>query len=99
MIDLERIKGFDWDQGNERKNVAAHGVSQEEAEQIFFNQPLRITSDPLHSEREPRWVVLGVTNDGRRLQVAFTLRDAQRKIRVISARDMSRKERKIYEES
>jgi uncharacterized DUF497 family protein len=98
MIDFDRIEGFQWDAGNERKNIQAHGVSQSEAEQIFLNSPLRVTPDPLHSEVEPRWDALGITDEGRRLQVAFTLREAETKIRVISARDMSRKERRIYAE-
>ena len=96
MIDFARIEAFEWDNGNERKNIATHGVSQSEAEQIFFNQPLRITTDSIHSVREPRWLALSVTDEGRRLLVVFTLRAAETKIRVISARDMSRKERRIY---
>ena len=97
MIDFARIQGFQWDEGNERKSSDKHGVSQSEAEQIFFNLRLRITTDPLHSDVEPRWDALGVTDQGRRLQVAFTLRVDGTRIRVISARDMSRKERPIYE--
>jgi uncharacterized protein len=96
MIDFARIEGFEWDKGNERKNIATHGVSQSEAEQIFFNQPLRITTDSIHSAHEPRWLALGVTDKGRRLLVVFTLRAAETKIRVISARDTSKKERRIY---
>jgi uncharacterized DUF497 family protein len=96
MIDFERIEGFEWDKGNERKNIEAHGVSQSEAEQIFFNEPPLVTTDPIHSALEPRWIALGVTDDRRRLLVVFTLRAAETKIRVISARDMSRKERRIY---
>jgi len=98
MIDFQRIEGFQWDKGNERKNLAKHDVSQSEAEQIFFNRPLRITPDPLHSALEPRWDALGVTDQGRQLQVAFTLRESETKILVISARYMSRKERRIYAE-
>lgn len=98
MIDLARIEGFDWDEGNERKNVDKHDVSQAEAEQVFFHYPLRMVPDPTHSEAEPRWATLGVTDTGRLLQVVFTLRQSGTKIRVISARAMSRKERKIYEQ-
>jgi uncharacterized DUF497 family protein len=96
MIDFDRIDGFEWDKGNERKSVEKHGVSQSEAEQIFFNQPLRITIDPIHSAQEPRWDALGITDRGRHLQIAFTLRQDGTKIRVISARNMSRKERRTY---
>ncbi|HSS69105.1 MAG TPA: BrnT family toxin [Casimicrobiaceae bacterium] len=96
MIDLERVVGFEWDDGNARKNEK-HGVSQSEAEQIFFDLRLLIVEDPGHSADEPRYHALGVTLDGRRLHVTFTLRGAGTRIRVISARDMHRKERQIYE--
>ena len=98
MVDFELITGFDWDVGNERKSVEAHQVSQIEAEELFFNQPLIVSPDEEHSTREPRWHALGVTDSGRKLHATFTLRQNNTKIRIISARDMSRKERKIYEE-
>ena len=97
MIDFESITGFDWDAGNERKNVEAHQVSQTDAEELFYNQPLIVSADEGHSTQEPRWHALGVADSGRKLHVAFTLRHNNTKIRTISARDMSRKERKIYE--
>jgi uncharacterized protein len=96
MIDLARISGFEWDAGNARKNEK-HGVSMAEAEQISFNVPLLAVADSRHSEREARLHALGKTDDGRLLHVTFTLRDRNRKIRVISARDMHRKERAVYE--
>ena len=95
-IDLERIVGFEWDDGNARKNEK-HGVSQSEAEQIFFDLRLLMVADPNHSADEPRYHALGVTLDGRRLHLTFTLRGEGTLIRVISARDMHRKERQIYE--
>ena len=98
MIDLQRITGFDWDAGNARKNRDKHGVSRKEAEQIFFNFPLLLAPDPAHSMEEPRFHALGITDRGRRLHITFTLRGEGRLIRVISARDMSRKERRIYEQ-
>ena len=97
MIDLSKIVGFDWDKGNQRKNEA-HGVTQFETEQVFFMEPL-ITDDISHSQKEPRYRALGVTETGRKLAVIFTLRADETLIRVISARDMYRKERKHYEES
>ena len=93
MIDLARITGFDWDAGNSRKNTHKHGVTQAEAEQIFFNEPLLLVSDERHSDEEVRIHALGVTDDDRTLHISFTLRGAGTLIRVISARDMSRKER------
>ena len=98
MVGFELITGFDWDAGNERKNVEAHQVSQVEAEELFFNQPLIVSPDEAHSRHEPRWHALGVTDRGRKLHVTFTLRQNNTKIRIISARDMARQERKIYEE-
>jgi uncharacterized DUF497 family protein len=98
MIDFKRIAGFDWDGGNSRKNTLRHDVSQPEAEQAFFNQPLLMLADAKHSEQEPRFHALGHTDDGRLLHITFTLRRDKTLIRVISARDMSRKERSHYEQ-
>ena len=97
MVDLDSIVGFQWDRGNERKSVDKHGVSRVEAESVFMNEPLLIVEDPGHSQSEPRYHGLGVSNGGRRLHVTFTLREQDTMIRVISARDMSRKERMHYE--
>ncbi len=76
-----------------------HAVSTAEAEQVFFNEPLLVLEDPEHSSREPRCHALGETDDRRPLHITFTLRHAGEKIRVISARDMHRKERVIYEKA
>ncbi len=97
MLDLAQVKGFDWDEGNSRKSVEKHNVSQAEAEQIFFNDPLLIVEDVSHSAREPRLHALGRTDAGRLLHISFTLRGNGRLIRVISARTMQCKERLRYE--
>jgi uncharacterized DUF497 family protein len=97
MIDFIKISGFDWDEGNARKNDK-HSVSMAEAEQVFFNEPLLVIDDTKHSQGECRLHALGKTNERRALHITFTLRDAGEKIRVISARDMHRKERNIYEQ-
>jgi uncharacterized protein len=99
MIALTRIAGFDWDDGNSRKSADKHEVIQSEAEQIFFNQPLILVEDIGHSQKEERYQALGKTGDERLLHVSFTLRAQGTLIRVISARDMHRKERKIYEQT
>jgi uncharacterized DUF497 family protein len=96
MFDPALVVGFDWGAGNARKSVDKHGVSQAEAEQVFFNEPLLALEDERHSLAEPRFHALGRTNDGRRLHVTFTLRGSNSLIRVISARDMHRKERAVY---
>lgn len=86
---------FEWDEGNREKNFKRHGVSNEEAEEAFLNEPL-VSEDLKHSKLEKRYQCLGKTEKGKRLFVSFTLRDG--KVRVISARSMSRKERKTYEQ-
>ena len=97
MIDFSRIEGFDWDDGNLRKSLDRHGVSQLEAEQAFLDPQLLVLADEKHSFEETRLHALGMTAAGRKLQISFTLRHDQSRIRVISARNMNRKERAIYE--
>src|SRR5690606_24949967 len=97
MIDWSRIEGFEWDAGNEDKSVQKHGVSKFEAEQVYFNRPLIVATDVRHSHAERRFHALSQTDGGRLLQLTFTLRQGGTRLRVISARQMSRKERTIYE--
>ncbi len=99
MINWAAITGFDWDAGNERKSAEKHDVTKPEAEQVFFNQPLLVLVDPKHSQDEARYHALGVTDAGRLLHITFTLRSDGALVRVISARDMHRKERIIYEQN
>ena len=98
MVDeFERFLGFQWDAGNIDKNLLKHQVHNWECEQIFFNEPLVILDDPEHSLSERRWAAFGHTDGGRPLTVIFTERE--KLLRVISARDMNRKEREAYEEA
>ncbi len=99
MIEWRQATGFDWDEGNSRKSENKHDVSQSEAEQVFFNQPLLVLDDSKHSQKESRYHALGITDDERFLHITFTLRASGALIRIISVRDMHRKERKIYEQS
>ncbi|MGH7656039.1 MAG: BrnT family toxin [Gemmatimonadaceae bacterium] len=94
---LASAEGFDWDQGNTTKDVLGHDVSPAEAEEIFFRAPVLVFDDTKHSERENRLLLYGSTRAGRCLTAAFTLRN--KRIRVISVRDMSRKERRVYEQA
>lgn len=87
--------GFDWDAGNLDKNWERHEVSATECEQVFFQRPVLIATDVEHSQDEPRYAALGQTAAGRKLTIVFTIRDSL--IRVISARPMSRRERRVYE--
>jgi uncharacterized DUF497 family protein len=91
---LSRVEGFEWDEGNIKKSWERHRVSYIECEEVFFNRPLVVQENEAHSKEEERYYVLGKTNDGRYLFVVFTIR--HNKIRVIAARDMSRKERRMY---
>ena len=90
--------GFDWDEGNARKNEK-HGVSKSEVEQVFLNKPLLMADDLKHSERERRFHALGRSDQDRRLHVTYTVRGGETLIRPISARAMSRKERAVYEQA
>jgi uncharacterized DUF497 family protein len=88
---------FEWDQGNIFKNIQKHNVTTQEAEEIFKNKPFITVADIRHStERERRYQGLGHTKTNRKLFVAFTIRN--KKLRVISIRDMKRKERQAYEQ-
>lgn len=94
-FDFSKCAGFDWDEGNFEKNWLKHKVTPFECEQIFFNQPVVVAPAQAGSGQESRFYVLGKTDSDRRLFVVFTVR--KRQIRVISARDMTRKEREVYE--
>ena len=95
--DLAECTGFQWDRGNFLKNWEKHGVHGSECEQLFFNRPLLVVPDTRHSKRESRYYALGQADAGRLLFVVFTIRATL--IRVISARDMSHKERREYEKA
>jgi len=92
---LAEVKGFEWDEGNIDENWKKHKVTNKEAEEVFINKPLLIVEDKKHSWSEKRFQALGRTSKNRWLFIAFTIREG--KIRVISARDQSRNERRIYE--
>ena len=91
---LRQSRGFEWDRGNIDKNWHKHHVSPSECEQIFFNHPLAVQDDIQHSNTEKRFYALGKTDMKRFVFIAFTLKNNL--IRVISARDMSRKERRVF---
>ncbi|MGB5218661.1 MAG: BrnT family toxin [Smithella sp.] len=93
---LLNATGFEWDDGNIDKNWIKHGVSPSECEQMFFNQPLVVAEDSVHPEAEERLFALGRADDERLPFVVFMIR--KDKIRIISARDMSSKERKVYKQ-
>ena len=94
---IQNCTGFDWDVGNVEKNQKKHHASRWECEQIFFNEPLLIYHDEGHSKVESRYFALGHTDLNRELMIVFTVRTHL--IRIISARPMSKKERKYYEQA
>jgi uncharacterized DUF497 family protein len=98
MLDFDKIAGFDWDAGNERKSALKHHVSRAEAESVFDHSRVLLREDEKHSQIEPRFHALGETVTGRLLHVTFTTRAGGTLIRVISARDMNAKERTVYAE-
>lgn len=91
---LSDCTGFEWDEASQDKNLVKHNVNWFEAEEIFFNSPLIIDHDKKHSGRETRYYALGCTNSDRKLFIVYTIRGTL--IRIISARDMNKKESIIY---
>jgi uncharacterized DUF497 family protein len=94
-FDFSKIQGFDWDIGNRDKNWLKHKVDYRECEEVFFNQPLFVYLDERHSQKEVRYYAMGRTHEGRTLFLSFTIR--ANRVRIISARHQSRKEKKWYE--
>jgi uncharacterized protein len=92
----DRHSYFEWDEGNSTKNWEKHAVSNEESEEVFTNEPFFYVEDAKHSEIEPRYNAFGRTNENRRLFITFTVRNGR--IRVISARPMSKVEREGFDE-
>jgi uncharacterized DUF497 family protein len=95
MTLLKYCAGFEWDRNNISKNWDKHHVTPIESEQLFFNKPLFVADDIKHTQEEIRYYALGKTDSNRFLFVVFTIRS--HRIRVISSRDMNKKERRIYE--
>ena len=94
--DIENCEGFAWDEGNSNKNWHLHQVTDGECEDVFFNLPLIIAPNKKHSDREARFFALGRTDADRWLFIAFTIRNEL--LRVISAREMTKSEERIYAE-
>lgn len=92
--DFKALEGFDWDEGN-LEHIKKHKVNYRECEEVFVNTPLRLNEGHKHSKIEERLQVLGKANNQRLLFIAFTIRKS--KVRVISARNQNKKERREYE--
>lgn len=94
---LNKVREFDWDKGNQSKNFIKHQVSDAECEEMFFDLRKKIAKDKIHSGREQRYFLIGRTKNGRLLFLVFTIR--REKVRVISARDLNKKEKNLYEKT
>ena len=97
MIALAEPVAFFWDKGKERKNLEKHGVTAQEVEEVFFDPQKKLLEDKFHSGSEDRYLLIGQTKPQRLLLVVFPIRNRQ--IRAISARDLNKKERPLYEEA
>ena len=97
MVVLPKPVIFQWDKGNIDKNWTKHKVTNKECEEIFFDKDKKVAKDIFHSKKEERYIILGKTKKGRVLYTVFTIRN--NKIRVISSRNINRKEIKLYEKT
>jgi len=87
---------FEWDENKAKPNVIKHGVTFEEASTVFQDQLSLTIPDPAHSQLEPRSIIIGMSQSGKLLVVVHTERGDN--IRIISARRVTRRERKNYEQ-
>lgn len=90
------IEGFEWDENKAQQNLAKHDVSFVEAATVFLDSLSVTVDDPDHSQSEQRYIIIGYSNRGRLLVVVHV--DRGDNIRIISARQATRYERRIYEE-
>jgi len=97
VIDLDKLKGFEWDKANIDKSYKKHGITPNQAEEIFLDENVILVEDIKHSQKEKRFIAIGKTTGKKNLFIVFTIRN--KKIRIISARKANRKERKQYEKT
>lgn len=98
MDDATQVE-FDWHPGKAASNFRRHGIAFAQATTVFLDPLARSMPDEDHSDVEDRWVTIGQTEDGRLVVVVHTFRqrDDQSLVRIISARDATRRERRIFE--
>ena len=87
---------FEWDPRKAAANERKHGVSFDDARPVFFDEHALLIADPDHSEREDRFVLLGLGLPARLLVVCHCYRQRDEIIRIISARPANRRERDLY---
>lgn len=96
MVDLSKLTGFEWDEGNLDKSYKKHGIRPREGEEVFLDKDVQIEKDIKHQEKEERYIAIGKTHEEKILFVVFTMRN--NRIRIISGRTSNKKERRLYEE-
>ena len=89
---------FEWDARKSRSNKAKHGVSFDEARTAFLDESARVIADPLYSEDEERFVLIGLSVRLRILVVCHCYRESAQVIRIISARRADPSEQREYAE-
>ncbi len=97
MINLNKIIGFEWDAWNIDKSYKKHGISPNEAEEVFLDERVKIEKDIKHQEQEERFIAIGKTTENKILFVVFTIR--KDKIRIISGRPANKKEKEVYQKT
>jgi len=95
IVELPDPIAFEWDKGNREKIWIKHTITIEECEEVFQDDNVFIQEDPIHSRAEERYILIGRNKRLRYLFIAFTLRNNC--VRVISARNMHKKEVFFYE--
>jgi len=95
MVDLTKVIGFEWDKGNIDKSYEKHGVTPNEAEEVFIDKNVGIERDIKHQELEERYIAIGMTLNEKLLFEVFTMRNNM--VRIISSRKANKKERRLYE--
>lgn len=87
---------FEWDKTKASANLKKHGVSFEEAKSVFYDEYAKLISDPDHSEKEERFILLGLSNSLRVILVCHCYRSEGNVIRIISARKATPNKSKVY---
>lgn len=97
MIDLSRLKSFEWDKGNLDKSYKKHGITPKEAEELFIDPDVILLDDIRHSQKEERFAAIGKITSGKVIFTVFTVR--KDRIRIVSTRAANQKERRKYEQT
>ncbi len=89
---------FEWDENKNEINKKKHGLSFETAQEVFYDEFAVVFDDPDHSVGEERFLIIGMTESSKICIVSHCYRNSDNIIRLISAREATKKEKKIYQE-